>query len=275
MGRPWIYALILITSLRVTGVKAGDSLQLLRSYALEQPVRYFTADHLGNFYLITRSNELVKYDVNGQWVGNYRQQVLGPLENVDVFNPLQLLLFYPELATLVQLDNMLYPTNRFQLEAVRLGTRSLVCRSFDNNFWLYDERAFRLRKMALDLRQVVEGEWLQNQFKGPLKPNYLIEHNEQLYLNEPALGILVFDLYGKYLRTLPIKGIDRLDAHGEYLYYLRNGTVWRWKLPTGEEEPLVYAGAQAIRQIKVTSYGHYLLTRTALLHYGHKDAGNR
>lgn len=275
MGRPWIYALILITSLQVTAVKAGDSLQLLHSYALEHAVRYFTADHLGNFYLITRSNELVKYDVSGQWVGNYRQQVLGPLENVDVFNPLQLLLFYPELATLVQLDNMLYPTNQFQIASVKLSTRSLVCRSFDNNFWLYDERAFRLRKIALDMRQVVEGEWLQNHFSGSIKPTYLIEYQEQLFMIEPGLGILQFDLYGKYVRTIPIRGLERLDAHGDYLYYVKSGKAWRWHLRTGAEEALVYPEAPAIRQIKVTAQGHYVLSRTALLYFGHTDVGNR
>lgn len=275
MGRLWIYALILTTSLLVTDVEAGDSLRLERSYSLEQPVRYFTADHLGNYYLISRSHELIKYDVSGQWVGNYRQQVLGPLEAVDVFNPLQLLLFYPELATLVQLDNMLYPTNQFQLEAVKLSTRSLVCRSFDNNFWLYDERAFRLRKIALDLRQVVEGEWLQNQFRGSIKPNYLLEHNEQLFLNEPNLGILVFDLYGKWVRTLPIMGLDRLDAQGEFLYYCKAGKAWQWHLPTGEEKQLSYPGITEIRQIKVTAQGHYVLTRNALMHFKLMLAGNR
>lgn len=275
MGRRWIYALILITSLLATDVEAGDSLRLERSYPLDLPVRYFTADHLGNYYLISRSNELVKYDANGQWVGNYRQQVLGPLEGVDVFNPLQLLLFYPELATLVQLDNMLYPTNQFQLELVKLGTRSLVCRSFDNNFWLYDERAFRLRKMALDLRQVVEGEWLQNQFSGSIKPNYLLEHQEQVFLNVPSLGILVFDLYGKWVRTLPVLGLDRLDAHGDFLYYSKLGKAWEWHLPTGEEKQLEYPGITEIRQVKVTASGHYVLSRTALMHFKQMLAGNR
>lgn len=264
-----------MTNLLVSVAKAGDSLQLVRSYALEHPVRYFTVDHLGSFYLITRSNELIKYDINGQWVGNYRQQVLGPLEGVDVFNPLQLLLFYPELATLVQLDNMLYPTNLFRLEAVKLSTRSLVSRSFDNNFWLYDERAFRLRKIALDMRQVVEGEWLQNQFSGSIKPTYLIEHQEQLFMVEPGLGILEFDLYGKYVRTIPIRGLERLDAHGDYLYYVKSGKAWRWHLRTGVEEALVYPEAPTVRQIKVTAQGHYVLSRTALLHFGHTDVGNR
>lgn len=238
-----------------------------RRHALEGPVRYFNVDHLGNYYLITRANELVKYDASGQWVGNHRQQVLGPLEMADVSNPMQLLLFYPEFSTLLQLDNMLYTTNRFSLGDVNQGNRSLLCRSFDNNFWLYDERAFRLRKLALDLRTVVQGEWLQNHFDGNLKPSYLLEYNEQLYLADQGRGILVFDLYGRYKRLLPIKGIARFDIDGDYLYWVKDGVVYRYHLQNLTEEKCNYPGASGIRQMRVNSQGHYLLTQDALLHY--------
>lgn len=238
-------------------------------------MRYFNVDHLGNYYLITRANELVKYDAKGQWVANHRQQLLGPLEMADVSNPLQLLLFYPELSTLLQLDNMLYTTNRFQLGDVNQGSRSLLCRSFDNNFWLYDERAFRLRKLALDMRTVLQGEWLQNHFDSALKPAYLLESNELLYLADPGQGILVFDLYGRYQRLLPIKGVERFDVHGSYLYWVKSGQVFRYHLQALTEERCNYAGAAGVRQIRVNSQGHYLLTRDALLQYSASEAVNR
>ena len=272
----WICALILTTSPRVTVAEGhADSLVLQRSHALEGPVRYFNVDHLGNYYLITRANELVKYDAKGAWVANHRQQLLGPLEMADVSNPMQLLLFYPELSTLLQLDNMLYATNRFQLSDVNQGSRSLLCRSFDNNFWLYDERAFRLRKLALDMRTVVQGEWLQNHFDMPLKPAYLLEYNELLYLADPGQGILVFDLYGRYQRLLPIKGVERFDVHGAYLYWVKGGEVYRYHLQSLTEERCSYPGAAGVRQIRVNSQGHYLLTRNALLHYSASEAVNR
>lgn len=248
---------------------------LLRSHVLDAPVRYFNVDHLGNFYLITRANELVKYDARGQWVANHRQQLLGPVEAADVSNPMQLLLFYPEFSTLLQLDNMLYTTNRLQMADLNQGSRSLLCRSFDNNFWLYDERAFRLRKLAFDLRTVVQGEWLQNHFDSPLKPTYLLEYNEQLYLSDPGQGILVFDLYGRYQRLLPIKGVERFDLHGPYMYWVKNGQVHRYHLEALTEELCQYPGAVGVRQIRVNTQGHYLLTREALLHYRAIQAGNR
>lgn len=270
MGKISIYALILLTSLLVSGgAKAeGDSLQLQRTYVLEQPIQYFAVDNLGAYYLITRRNELVKYDENGQWVGNHREQVLGQLRHVDVFNSLQLLLFYPEVSVLLQLDNMLYQTNRFEVAGLQLSNQSQVCRSFDNNFWIYDERSFRLRKLAFDMRTVVEGEWLQNEISEVLAPTYLAEHAERVYLTDPNVGLLVFDLYGRYLKTMSEKGIERMDFWGEYAYFVRDGGLWRLPLRGGSAEPIAI-GKYVAKMVRMNQRGLYVWAGNELLQFAH------
>lgn len=247
----------------------GPELQLLRSFPLEHPVRYFNVDNLGAFYLITRSNELIKCDENGKWVGNHRAQVLGDLRQVDVANPLQLLLFYPEVSTLLQLDNMLYQTNRFEIGDLSLSDNSLVCRSFDNNFWLYDERSFRLRKLAFDLRTVVEGEWLQNEFSAALEPAYMLEQGERIYLSDPDLGIHVFDLYGRFLKTVPVTGVERFSIFEQYLYYVRGGKVFRYHLRQLSTEELALPARTKIRMVRVNQRGIYVLDARHLQLYAH------
>ncbi|MFN3530229.1 MAG: hypothetical protein ACK417_09955 [Bacteroidia bacterium] len=240
-------------------------LVLQKSYKLDFPVSYFTIDNLGAYYLISRSNELVKYDEQGVWVGNHREQVLGPLRYVDATNPLQLLLFYPEVSALLQLDNMLYPTNRFNIAGLRLSEHSLVCRSFDNNFWLFDERAFRLRKLAFDLRTVVEGEWLQNELSGHIAPNYMIEHAERIYLNDPEQGIHLFDLYGRYLKTIAITGLNRMDFFGDYMYYVLDRKLYRYHLRLRQTEVLQLPSKSKARMVRVNHRGIYILEANELL----------
>lgn len=247
----------------------GPELKLIRTFPLEQPVRYFNVDNLGAFYLITRSNELIKYDENGQWVGNHRAQVLGDLRQVDVANPLQLLLFYPEVSTLLQLDNMLYQTNRFEIGDLSLSDNSLVCRSFDNNYWLYDERSFRLRKLAFDLRTVVEGAWLQNEFSAALEPAYMLEHEERIYLSDPDLGIHVFDLYGRFLKTVPITGVERFSVFEQQLYYVRGGKLFRYHLRQLNTEELTLPAGMKIRMVRVNQRGIYVLDARSLGLYEH------
>lgn len=247
----WSFALILL----LKGAAAQDSLNIRAQFSPEQPVQRFMVDRLDQIYWLTRSHELIKIDKNGQWVGNHRNQRLGPLAQVDVSNPLQLLLFYPETSTLLQLDNMLYTTNSFSLERLNLSNNSLVCRSFDNNFWLYDARAFSLRKIANDLRVVIAGEWLQNKISKDLQPTALIESGERLYLNDPENGIHQFDLYGAYLKTLPIRHQKSLVVFADELYYLENGQLFAYHTQLLSHRPLQLPAGINIKQFAVNQRG--------------------
>lgn len=251
MGLRWSFVLILLFN----SVTAQDSLRVLRTFTPEQAIRNFSVDNLDNLYLLTRSRELIKYDASFQWVGNHRNQVLGPLRQVDVTNPLQLLLFYAENAVLLQLDNMLYATNRFEIGQLNLSENSLVCRSFDNNIWLYDARAFRLRKLANDLRVVVEGEWLQNKIQTTLSPNDFAESDERLYLNDPETGILVFDLYGAYLKTLPITGQAVLNVHQGKIYYREGGALFYYNTQSLQHHKIQLPAGINPKQFRVNRSG--------------------
>ena len=57
-------------------------------------------------------------------------------------------------------------------------------------------------------------------------PNYLREHNQRVYVNDPAVGVLVFDVFGKYLKTLPITGVDRFHFSGPRLFYFSEDRGW-------------------------------------------------
>ncbi len=251
MGIRWTFVLILLFST----ASAQDSLRIVKQFRPEQPIRSFAVDNLDNLYLLTRARELVKYDAQLKWVGNHRNQVLGPLRQVDVTNPLQLLLFYAENAVLLQLDNMLYTTNRFEIGKLNLSENSLVCRSFDNNIWLYDARAFRLRKLANDLRVVVEGEWLQNKLQTALSPTDLIESGERLYLNDPEVGILVFDLYGAYLKTLPITGQETLQVYQGKLYYSQGDQLFYYDTQKLQHQPISLPTGLKAKQFRVNRSG--------------------
>lgn len=251
MGLRWSFVLLLLFS----SATAQDSLRVLKKYRPEQAIRSFTVDNLDNLYLLTRSRELVKYDAQFNWVGNHRNQVLGPLRQVDVTNPLQLLVFYAENAVLLQLDNMLYTTNRYEVAKLQLSENSLVCRSFDNNIWLYDARAFRLRKLANDLRVVVEGEWLQNKVQTNLAPNDFIELDERLYLNDPETGILVFDLYGAYLKTLPIRAQDELNVLDGKIYYREGNQLFYYDTISLKHHQLNLPAGLNVKQFRVNRSG--------------------
>ncbi len=170
----------------------------------EEKVTYLNFDNQLNYYVITQRNELKKYDSKGKFITNFRAQTLGKIGFVDVSNPLSLVVFYPNLGRLLLLDNMLYQKAEINLESLNLSEQNIVCRSFDNNFWVYDDRNFRLKKLAKDFNTVVEGEWLINKFEQDINPVWLQESGDKVYMRDQSLGIIVFDLYGKYQKTIAL-----------------------------------------------------------------------
>jgi hypothetical protein len=65
----------------------SDSIfQLIRSF--QGDIRMFTADHLGNLYLVDRKDQVKKISSKGDSLAIYNDvRRLGPLHSIDVSNP--------------------------------------------------------------------------------------------------------------------------------------------------------------------------------------------
>ena len=73
----------------------------------------FKVDKLNNIYTIDKKAELIKYDHKGTRLYTYTDKTLGPIDHLDVSNPLKLLAFYRDYQSLIFLDNTLSVTSRF------------------------------------------------------------------------------------------------------------------------------------------------------------------
>lgn len=63
-----------------------------------------------------------------------------------------------------------------------------------------------------------------------LKPSYMIQNNNLLYLNEKDMGIYVFDNFGTYIRTIPIKGLDNLQMLEGIVSFVEDGKYCNYRL---------------------------------------------
>ena len=207
----------------------------------KKTIEYFVVDNLANIFVITNANELVKIDSMGRFVGNYREQVLGRLQHISVENPMKIVCFYPEVSQIVLLDNMLNAIERIKLNGLALSDNSLLCRSFDNNFWLYDERNFQLKKINQQGETIIEGAWLQNLDQlntQNINAIDLIEHQQMVYLNLENTGILVFDRFANYKNTLPFMQENRLQFANNSLIYKQDSNFYSYDLTVFESKKI-------------------------------------
>ncbi len=183
-------------------------------------------DNLLHIYAV-KGTELLKYDPKGKFLFRYSDKELGSIGNVDVSFSLRPLLHYPGINYIVLLDNTL-SNNRGKINLMNQGIQfgTLACTSVQNHFWFYDAMSFQLIRSNENFRPVFEsGNLAQILRLQSLEPNFMIEYNNRLYVNNPASGILVFDIFGTYIKTVPIIGLEQFQVTDRAIVYFADGKL--------------------------------------------------
>ena len=214
-----------------------NSSNLIASIPIE--THLFTTDKLGQCYVLSTNNEVIKYSPKGKELFRYSNNTLGELSLIDATDPFNILLFYQAFSTIITLDRTLNPTGEFNLYDLDIIEVEAVGVSNDNNIWLYDEGAFKLKKISKQEEIVLESKNLSLLFKDGLQINFITEKNNQVFLNDPTKGILVFDLYGRFLRTINIKALSYFQIIDERLFYQKGKKLFSFHLQTLNHQELI------------------------------------
>ncbi len=196
----------------------------------------FTTDNLQNVY-VYRGNSIKKYDSHGKMLFNYSDKSYGAISSVDANDPLKILVFYKDFPEVVLLDNTLSVNgNPFSPADAGFPLTTLACTSHENGVWLYDAQNFQLIRLDVNLTITQKTGNLAQAIGVPLNPNYLMEYKNLVYLNDSAQGILVFDSYGTYYKTIPITGLINFQVRGDDLFYTAKNHVHAFHLKTIMED---------------------------------------
>ncbi len=192
---------------------------------------FFTTDPIGNIYTVEGS-VLKKFNLKGELIQTYSDKNRGSIYSVDASNPLKILLFYKDFRQIVFLSsNMTIAGDPILLDDLNIGQPILACTSYDNNFWIYDQQNMNLTRFDVNLQITAQSSniALNDGFdKNSIKPDYIEEQSNILYLNNPATGILEFDKYGTYNKTMPFKGISSFQPVNSNLYFETGDTLHKY-----------------------------------------------
>ncbi|MES2761503.1 MAG: hypothetical protein V4677_04830 [Bacteroidota bacterium] len=186
-------------------------------------------DGFGNIYVIT-DHEIVKYSATGNLQKKFSTKRYGRIDFVDAMNPLKVLVYYKEFQQLIFLDNQLTESsNMISLETLGYEQASLVCSSSNNSFWIFDKQNNELLRFDADLKPLVKTGNLKRILDIDIKPNFMQEHNNYVYVNCPIEGILVFDIYGTFYKTIPLKNLKEFNVVNNDVFYFENNTLKQYQ----------------------------------------------
>lgn len=196
----------------------------------------FTTDNQSNIYVI-KGNELIKYNKAGKLLYKYSNKNLGNIDYVDASNPLRILVFYKNFVQIVFLDNTLSPHGEpTSFDLLGMPQAQLAATSYNSCFWVYNQQNFELVRFSQSYEKTQQTANLNLLLNIQLQPIQLLEYDNKLYLNNPKTGILVFDIYGTYYKTIPIKNVDHFQPIGDWVYYQSGKKILAYNLKTTEEK---------------------------------------
>lgn len=226
----------------------------------------FSTDPLGNIYIINGQN-IQKYNSNLQKIADYSDAFLGNISFIDVSDPLRILLHYQEFNQVVWLDNFFQEIrSSVLLDDLGIDQAVLICSSSLNGFWVFNQLNNQLQYFDINLNKIHESMSL-NPIIGDVKPVAMTEKNRMVFLNFPGIGILTFDQFGTYSRTLPLFPDNHFQVTDKSIYYLEQGSFKRYDLDTFIEEKITLPDAEALQAVMIQPEYLYILTGEGILIY--------
>ncbi|MEP7111437.1 MAG: hypothetical protein ABI760_25800 [Ferruginibacter sp.] len=192
---------------------------------------YFTVDNLENIYLVnSSSNQLKKIDGNGDSAGVFNNvRKYGKLFSIDATNPLKLLLFYKNFATIVVLDRFLNVRNTINLGKKNIFKVKTITTSYDNNIWLFDEGDSKLKKIDDNGDVLLETVDFRTLFDTVPSPLQITDQDGNLYLYDPNKGFYTFDYYGALKNNIPFLHWNNTEIIGNNMYGFGDTLLYQYQ----------------------------------------------
>jgi len=191
----------------------------------------FTVDNLDNIYLITATNQLKKINGNGDSAGVFNDvKRYGTVSSIDVTNPLKILLYYKNFATVVVLDRFLNIRNNINFRKINIFSVQSITTSYDNNIWVFDEQDYKLKKIDEDGTLLQESTDFRMLFDSVPAPTQITDKQNFVYLYDPEKGFYIFDYYGSFKNRLPFLNWSSVAVSEKNMYGFCNGKLYSYEL---------------------------------------------
>lgn len=241
-------------------------------HTVEVDSEFMTADHLRASYLISEEGNVSKYDTTGQKIAQYTENRYGQPTFIDATSPFNTLVLYPEMATIVSLDNRLNVRNLFRFSSLGINRVPAACLSSDNYVWFFDQEEYKVKKITTKYDIVYESTEVDLLLGADINPNYMVESGRFLYVNDPDLGVILFDLYGNYYTSFAVPGLESFQVINDNLVFVQDDKliVYDYVHNDSRELPLPNNG-KGIKSLHLGKDRLYILTDTELQIYASRQ----
>jgi len=209
----------------------------IKTLTLSDTILYAAIDRPGDFYVITVTGQIQRYDKDGRLMLLYKAERAPTL--FDPRDGARLFAYYRHDQHYEFLTPSFRATASYQIDPAFAIHPWLICPSGEYKLWVLDKADQSLKKIdvkasAVEVEVVVDSALIENTeaFKT------MREYQSFVFLLNPAKGIFIFNSLGRHIKTIGTPGIRTFNFLGEELYFLRNGTLEFFNLFTAESRQM-------------------------------------
>jgi hypothetical protein len=201
-------------------------LRLKANYAINIAAERAELDRLGNVYAFFKG-EWHKYNTGDTTeCCRFAEHGLEAVDVFDVSNPQKIIVYQPDLQRGKILDRTLSVDNSFDFSTKPDYNIVLLGAALDDNVWAIDFFQHTLLKIERNTSAFIQ----KNDNIGfapnvPMLATCLRESPEAVYVSLPVEGVFVFDSFGNYQKTLPLKNLTNFQLINDKIVWYDNQKI--------------------------------------------------
>lgn len=228
MQKAFTIVLLVFAGCISSQAQTDSSFQLIKK--IKGDIVAFAADNFDNLYLLNSSDQLKKLNEKGDSVAVFNNiRKYGKVAQIDVSNPLRVLLYYKDFSSVVVLDRLLNIRSTIDLRKQGIFQTQAVCLSYDNGIWLYDEFEHKLKKLDEEGKLLFASTDFRQLFDEAFSFTVINDQDGYLYLYDKNKGVYVFDYYGTLKNIFSLTGYNNFKAVGKFITGTRNDSLMRYQ----------------------------------------------
>jgi hypothetical protein len=212
---------------------AAPAQEKIKSITLSDSILYTAIDRPGDFYAVTKSGQIQRFDRDGKLTLLYRGE-----EPPTLFDPrdgARLFAYYRHNQHYRFFNPSFKTIASYRIDSAFAIQPWLICPSGEYKLWVLDQGDRRLKKIDVQASEVVVEVVVDTTVVEEVKDfTFMHEYQNFVFLLNPAKGILIFNTLGKHIKTIQVEGIKRFHFLGEELYFLKDGKLQFFNLFTAK-----------------------------------------
>ena len=205
----------------------------IKTLTLSDTIVDAAVDRQGDFYAITQSGQIQRFDKNGKLTLLYKANGVPTI--FDPRDGARLFAYYRSDQHYDYLSPSFNVTASYKIDPSFAIQPWLICPSGDHKLWILDNADNSLKKINVKASEVEVEVVVDSALTGNAEAfKTMREYQNFVFLLNPQKGLYIFNALGSHLRTVGGPGIRSFNFLGEELYYLQNGKVHFFNLFTTE-----------------------------------------